>query len=114
LGTSCRWVNSKQDEAITINSDEELLNYIDCGVLRGFPSVDFEKYSLLVLNVKYCNIDSEVKRLLLQQLSADSYEFSIDVVPSLTANAAPLIVAIIVEKLNGHGTIEPDIMMIKN
>jgi hypothetical protein len=97
------WANLDFNTVHVINSEQELGRYFTCKI---YVDIDFANYSLLALNVKHCNIDSKVEKLSFQQLSADEFLFSVDVIPSLTANAAPLIVSVLVPKLPENATVE--------
>ncbi len=117
-GTGCWWKNTEPDKIIVINSNKELEKYVVCED-GSCPEIDFSKYSLLLVlikDVEGCNIDSNVEKLSLWQLSVHKYEFSVDIIPSDTANAMPLIlnIAIITEKLSGKGKIELNVTIIKN
>ncbi|MDR2978886.1 MAG: hypothetical protein LBV02_00345 [Bacteroidales bacterium] len=101
-GWSC-WQNLGFNAVRLINSERELNHYFTC---KTDANIDFANYSLLVFNVEHCNIDSEVEKLLLQQISANKYLLSVDVIPSLTANVPPLIVSILVPKISETASVE--------
>ena len=112
--TSCQWTNLiYDDKLIVVNSDEILRAYITC-TDGSYPEIDFSKWTLLVFNVECCNIDSYVKKMLLQQLSDNNYLLSIDIIPSTTANAAPLIISILIPKISNDGQIELNIKNFQN
>jgi hypothetical protein len=98
------WKGLKSDSTYVINSKQELLNYIS---FEGdIPEIDFDKNSLLIVWVAYCNIDSKVNEISFQQLSPDQYQLNIDVTPSITGNAAPLVILLSVPKLSEDAAIE--------
>ncbi|MDR0872933.1 MAG: hypothetical protein LBN27_05615 [Prevotellaceae bacterium] len=99
MGFSSCWENIGLTTIQIINSSEEFNHYFPCKVGLSI-SIDFSKYSLIVFNVADCNVDSYVEKLSLQQLSANKYLFTADVIPSITANAAPLIVSVLVPKIS--------------
>ena len=73
-GTLCQWNKLiYNDSIILINSDEVLKDYITC-TDGSYPEIDFSGWTLLVFNAEYCNANSRVERLLLQQLSDNNYE----------------------------------------
>ena len=112
-GTSCQWINFDPDKLIIINNSEELGNYINC-TDDNYPEIDFSKWTLLMLNVKYCNIHSKVEKLLLQQLSDKEYLLSVAVIPSLTAIPTPLIIPVLSPKISKDSQIELNVTIIQN
>jgi hypothetical protein len=101
---NAEWKGLKSDSAYVINSKQELLNYIS---FEGdIPEIDFDKNSLLVVRVGYCNTDSKVDEILFQQLSLGQYQLNMDVTPSFTSNTTPLVVSLSVPKLSKNATTE--------
>jgi len=113
-GTSCQWTNLIYDDKLTvINSNEILRSYITCTDSSN-PEIDFSKWTLLAFNVECCNVDSYIKKMLLQQLSDNKYLLSIDIVPSITANPMPLMITILTPKISNDSLIELNVTIIQN
>jgi hypothetical protein len=114
--TPCQWTSLEPNKVIIINSNEELESYIAC-TEGSFSEIDFSENSLLLVlvnDVAGCNIDSGVGELLLKQLSANEYEFSVAIHPGITANAAPFFryIAVATEKLSKKSKVELSIAVI--
>ena len=71
----CAWNNLTTDLLYLINSHEELAQHLTCYASTTLE-IDFNRYTLIVLAPKNCNIDSKVEKLSLQQMSANKYLFS--------------------------------------
>ena len=108
LPTGCAWDNLASDSLYLINSREELAQHLACWA-NVILDVDLDRYTLMVLKPKYCNIESKVEKLLLKQLSADKYLLYVDVLPSTTAIAAPLIISVLAPKIAETASVELDI-----
>jgi len=109
----CHWTNFYFDGKFTvINSNEVLRGYIVCA--DNYPEIDFSKWTLLVFGAKHCNINSYVKKILLQQLSDNKYLLSVDIIPSDTMDAAPLIISILVPKISDSSEIELNVTIIQD
>lgn len=105
LSEGCAWDNLMSDSMYLINSQEELTQHL-AYYANAVLNVDLDKYSLIVLQPKNCNIDSKVEKLLLQQMSANKYLLSADVIPSLTTNATPLVISVLVPKISETALVE--------
>ena len=111
LRTSCRWVSltSQPDEIVIINSDKELRNFHVCIEESDFPTIDFSKYTLLLVR----SMQHATVRILdqnLQQLSYRNYVINIWVSQSGIATAIPWHIAIITDKLNSDARIRLNVI----
>jgi hypothetical protein len=99
--TSCGWVNlNYNDSVIIINSNEDLENYIDCAD-GGYPEIDFEEKTLLLVKGGATNgIVSITKHFI--QTAASAYSFNIDIV----LNDATVVEAILVPKIAETAVVE--------
>jgi len=113
FASTCQWTNFFYNKLIIINSDEALRDYVTC-IDDNYPEIDFSKWTLLVFSPSCCNIDSRVKKMLLEQLSDSKYLLSIDIIPSDTTNAAPLIISILIPKISDSSQIELNVTTIQN
>ena len=113
LPQGCEWDGLTPDLLYLINSREEIVQHIACDAHAIFD-VDFDKYTLMVLQPKYCNIDSKVEKLLLQQLSSDKYLLAVDVIPGETAVTTLLAISILVPKITETESVELDMNIIRN
>jgi hypothetical protein len=107
-GTSCYWLLSAPNEIKLINTQEIFLTLISCRE-DDAPVIDFDKYSLLYFYDNTCNINSRISKQLLQQTSANEYTLYLDIWPSYTAVAIPLIISLLTEKLPPNAIVTIDI-----
>jgi len=109
-GTSCDWLwyNPASNEIKLINTQEIFLTLISCRE-DDAPVIDFDKYSLLYFYDNTCNINSSISKQLLQQTSANEYTLYLDIWPSYTAVAIPLIISLLTEKLPPNAIVTIDI-----
>jgi len=101
----CAWNNLTPDLLYLINSHEELAQHLTCYTGTTLE-IDFNRYSLIVLAPKNCNIDSKVEKTLLQQQSVNRYSLSVDVISTETANTAPLVISLLAPKLANNAQME--------
>ena len=109
LDTHCQWANLPYNEKVLIiNSTEELEKYISC-TEGSYPEVDFSKHSLLLASGKTNKEVDNVVVKKLTQVSADSYQLSIDIALDYEAfygNSFPYNIALLVKKIDREGIIE--------
>lgn len=94
LPNGTEWKPLTTDSAYIINST----TYFSQLVLpaTSSPAIDLTKYSLFVVSPRHCNADSRLNQLTLIKTADRKYILSVNVTPSVTANAAPLIIAVTV------------------
>jgi hypothetical protein len=93
----CNENKMEADTLYVINSQDELLSWVPCaGVISN---IDWEKETLLITWDRRCNADSKVVEKKFEETAENVFLFQVKVQPSLTANAAPLIIYTIVPKL---------------
>jgi len=102
---TCQWGDLGFNKLKVVNNNAELSDYIVC-TDDNFPEIDFSKWTLLVFNVEHCNIDSYVENISLQQFLDNKYLLCVTVIPSITANAKPLIISILTPKISDDCHIE--------
>ena len=97
------WQNIQQDSVYIIDSQEKLSQYLSS--TTDISKVDFEKYSLVVVwGGSTSGIDGIVSQL--QQIEANTYQFTINIKSNATAVAQKWTVAKLVPKLNKNTMIE--------
>ncbi|MDR2086152.1 MAG: hypothetical protein LBP72_03145 [Dysgonamonadaceae bacterium] len=97
------WQNLKPDSVYPIHSEEELQRYISP---NETSEIDFAEHSLLLVSLSKYNADRKVIQQSLLQVSTNEYQLHLDVLPSLTANAQPLSIALLTPKLSREATFE--------
>ena len=110
-GTSCQWIELDNNdgrnyhrEIVVINSNEELENYITC-TGGTYPAIDFSKYTLILARGAEPHPDFPDKATL-QQLSAQSYVMTVNLLPSAADVDGYWKVSIIVNKIAANSVIE--------
>ena len=98
-GTSCEWqFPSQENGVIVVNSDDELSRYIVSESGDSYPSVDFEKYTMIIaygycLNgIAYKSVES------LKRVSDTELEIEIHLSTDLTDVVEPWTFALLVDK----------------
>lgn len=84
-GTTCEWqLPQLNNSVIIVNSNEELARYIQSESQESYPSVDFEKYTMIIAHggTPQGIYDTIVESL--QQVSETEYQLNIDVVMTMT------------------------------
>lgn len=84
-GTTCEWqLPQLNNSVIIVNSNEELARYIQSESQESYPSVDFEKYTMIIAHggTPQGIHDTIVESL--QQVSETEYQLNIDVVMTMT------------------------------
>jgi len=109
--TSCKWkkiqgnCNNNNNAIVTINSREELENYIECTGGVDYVDIDFFKFTLLLVRGVEC-YSVTPNYIDLQQLSAQSYEIKINLQPNWAAVVTHWQIPIIVSKIIDDSVIE--------
>jgi hypothetical protein len=105
-GTSCQWTKlNNNDEAVVINSNEELNRYVTC-TDNDYPAIDFSKYTLLLAHGTGTSSVVSVGCSRLQQISEQGYTMNVDIVLGNATVMSPWQVPIIVDKWREGSTLE--------
>ncbi|MDR1171423.1 MAG: hypothetical protein LBL24_03100, partial [Bacteroidales bacterium] len=103
--TSCQWTKlNNNDEAVVINSNEELNRYVTC-TDNDYPAIDFSKYTLLVAHGTATSSVVSVNCSRLQQISEQGYTMNVDLVLGNATVMSPWQVVLITDKINAQGVI---------
>lgn len=106
-GTTCNWQNVELDTMYLINSNEELLKYVSCQG-NALPTIDFDKYSLLLVRgVNTKGIHSITRDF--EQISINEYKFVIDITSDMTTIAQGWRVAVLTAKLHQNAVVKLDL-----
>ena len=103
--TSCQWTGLAYDTVVTINSMEELNQYVTC-MGGSYPEIDFSKYTLLLAHGKAPSSVVNVSCSSLQQLLEQSYKMEVEIVVGDAAVISNWQVPIIINRLDERCTIE--------
>ena len=109
-GTGCswKWDNlSFDNKVVTINSDNDLSNYVNCSSIGTCPPVDFSKHTLLLISgctdiYGIFNISLES----IQQLSVEKYVLNIDLLLTDILRTEQWLITVLVNKLDSDTNIE--------
>lgn len=107
--TTCNWnwQTIKRDTVYVINSEEELLTYISCEK-EDMPTIDFNKYSLLLTSgVTPSGVHSFSRHL--QQTSINEYNLMVKIIMNMTAMPGFWHVAILAPRLSGSPAIKLEV-----
>jgi hypothetical protein len=100
------WKHLQPDSVYIIRNQDELRSHVD-GPEDEIPAIDFENYSLIVIQNGACNADSKVMKQTLKKTCADTCKWYIDIAPSNTNRAQALVIPMTVPKLSKETTIKP-------
>jgi hypothetical protein len=100
-----RWTESKEDEVVVINSDEEFKQYVIC-TGDDYPAIDFSKYTILLANGVGTNCVISADCNSCQKLSEHNYQMNVDVRLGLPFALSYWQVPIIINKLSEGCNIE--------
>jgi hypothetical protein len=104
-GTSCQWekyeptIDLLPYTLVTINSNEELENYIDCNEEKKYPEIDFSRKTLL-LTYGVAKGATKITYKSIQQLSINEYQMTMNIHPNLGNWISYWHVPLIVSKLD--------------
>jgi hypothetical protein len=106
-GTSCQWTkfNNDNDEAVVINSNEELNRYVTC-TGNDYPAIDFSKSTLLLAHGTGTSSVVSVGCSRLQQISEQGYTMNVDIVLGNATVVSPWHIAVIMDKINVQSNIK--------
>jgi len=108
-GTNCKWERymgniNEHTDVIIINSQEELLNYIECTEMN-YSEIDFSKYTLLLTyGRESVYVDHDYTSL--QQISAQGYVMKVNRTRTPLSSITFWQVPIIVSKIDENSDIE--------
>jgi len=106
--TLCKWTNLIYDDSvIIIDSEEELINYLNC-MNGSYPTNDFSKYTILLASGT-TNVEiSEIKVKTLRKLSSNIYELEVEIESFIgsTENEHWQIAVFIPKKINNESIFE--------
>lgn len=108
-GTSCEW-NFPEDfneiiDAIIVNSDEELSNYVKSNNNASYPNIDFTKHTLIITHG--CAA-SGIECMHLTDFTKHSdlhYEILIEIEQTLVCVMSPWVYAFVVDKISDDAQI---------
>jgi hypothetical protein len=104
--TACswNWQNIRIDTVHVINSEEKFITYISCEK-EDAPSIDFNKYTLLLAHGGTTSGVHKIERNL-QQTSINEYNLIVDITLEMTTVAQGWMIAVLTPKLLGSTAIE--------
>jgi hypothetical protein len=106
-GTSYNWKNTEKNTVYIVRSTVELAGYIS-GTGTPAPTIDFEKYSLLLVQgTNLSGIESLEKQL--QQVSIRGYELIINIKSNGTTVVEGWTVAVLIPQVASNSTITLDV-----
>ena len=105
--TSCQWTNLAYDSIVVIiNSDEEMNQYVVCMGDDNYPEIDFSIYTLLLANGKNSSSVVATNCNWMKQISEQSYEMEVEIIPGFSAIITNWEVPVIVSKLSKGSIVE--------
>jgi hypothetical protein len=109
-GISCQWTtlndnDEVNDEAVVINGNEELNQYVAC-TGNNYPAIDFSKYTLLLAHGLATSSVVSVGCSRLQQISEQGYTMNVDLVIGNATVMSDWQTPIIINKLSEGCIIE--------
>ena len=104
----CSWINWADDsKIIIINSDEEMNKYVSCHELLDYPTIDFSKHSLLLVDgTASAGIYDVKKEKKMQQISPNEYVLNIGINLNSLTEPTKWYATIITNKLRQNAKIE--------
>jgi hypothetical protein len=106
-GTSYNWKNIEKNTVYIVRSTVELAGYIS-GTCTPAPTIDFEKYSLLLVQgTNLSGIESLEKQL--QQVSIRGYELIVNVKSNGATVVEGWTVAVLIPQVASNSTITLDV-----
>ncbi|MFR9165591.1 MAG: hypothetical protein ACLVKO_04945 [Dysgonomonas sp.] len=118
-GIDAKFYIPKADTVYVINSDEELKDYVVSanGIIGNIgkikTSIDYNKYSLLLVGGQLTSGISEINRIYRQE-AENKYSFNVDIVMNETAEAAFWEVSVLVPKLKSTDVLNYEIVKRKS
>ncbi|EGK00448.1 hypothetical protein [Dysgonomonas gadei] len=106
LDKTCQWTEFEKQKIYRIDSQTDLLNYIECEDNK-IPQIDFEKYTLLMVSFDLPNPGYSITKKLTR--NQNNYLFEIRYKSSGTTQPAEVIlthVAVLIEKIEATSSIE--------
>lgn len=106
LADGCQWSEFDKKKLHRVDSQTELLNYVDCGD-NEIPQIDFDKYTLLITRFDLPDPGYTITKKLTRTLN--DYLFEIKYKSSGTVQPAIVVlthVAILIEKLDASSSVE--------
>ena len=109
VGTSYNWKSIEKNTVCVVKSSVELAGYIS-GTGSPAPTIDFEKYSLLLVQgTNLSGIQSIEKQL--QQISFNGYKLTVNIKSNATTVVEGWTVAVLVPQVTSNSTIALDVKM---
>ena len=100
-GTACEWqLPQLNNNVIIVNSDEELARYIQSTSGESYPSVDFDKYTMIIAHGYNLNGIAEKRINSLQRVSNNELALNIEIYSTLADVIEPWNFVILVDKLD--------------
>ena len=98
-GSSCDWnLPDDYNNAIVVDSDEELARYIASESGENFPAVDFSKYTMIIAHGYSLNGISNKQIESFQRISATEIALNIAIYQDMTDVVEPWTIALLVDK----------------